>query len=194
MKKKLISMQHWLNRLTVAYSKNELTSAMAEADSLSAELEGVRDELWDRVEDETIGHSWKKIFTSFACHASLVLLVSFFIICVSIRPINHDTVTTISKTQDQPVAQKPKGRPLISLPATVLGRARKIARKTLTGSNQKQAAVISKAKTQKAKEEPKPSEVLATLVQVGEQNLHDNTKNKFIIKKDKKLQSKERSL
>ena len=193
MKKKLVSMQHWLNRLNVAYSKNELTSAMAEADSLSAELEGVRDELWDRVEEETLGHHWKSIFTSFACRASLVLLVSFFILCMSICPIVQDTTSQIAKTQKLPATQKIKSHPHVA-PSTVFGRVKKIARKTFASSKQKQVSPVTKSTTAKQAEEPKPSEVIATLVQVGEQNLHDNTKNKFIIKKDKKLQSKEHSL
>ena len=212
MKKKLYCLQQWLNRLNVAYNKNELTSAMAEADSLFAELDGIRDELWFMVESEAVSHSWKRTLLGTIPRLCAIMLLSFFIICTAICSITQD-VTQVAKSGPIKVAQEVQTDSMKTTSRFTTISVNNILKKVRKNKNSKSVATLNNAKnnakhvkscvkvgTNKSvmsklkDDEQKSSEMLLTLVQVGEQTLRDNSGNNFIIKKSKKLQSKEQSL
>lgn len=205
MRKKLISLQRWLNRLTVAYNKNELTSAMVEADCLSAELEGIRDELWCEVEGEVACFTWRGILLKKLPRLCTVAAISLFAICTVFCSITQD-IMQVAFTSSLKTERKVR----IDNAGTLNKDLMKSENKLFVKRRNKTKSVIvlngtkfpesrsnknaNKDIVSKAKGDQKTSEVLLTLVQVGEQSLRSSSGNKFIIRKNIKLQSKERSL
>ena len=87
MKQKTARLQRWLDRLTAACENHKWKSAVAEADCLSAELEQVREELWDQAENETAARPVCFRFGARAFLGAKSLGIAIVIICLSTFPI-----------------------------------------------------------------------------------------------------------
>ena len=88
MKQKTAKLQRWLDRLTAACENKKWSSAVAEADCLSAELKQVREELWNEAEKVAVPIPSLSARIGYgACFGARSFGIALLIICLSTIPI-----------------------------------------------------------------------------------------------------------
>lgn len=103
MKRKIAGLQRWLDRLSVACDSRKWKSAVAEADCLSAELRQVREELWEKAEEEAAYFPAAESIKGRIYFIFRIVAVAVVVICFSTMPI------AVESSSPQKIATLPIG-------------------------------------------------------------------------------------
>ena len=183
--RKVAGIIRWLERMKKSYSDGAIESALMDAECARADLETLRNDVWQKVKAPVRKSSYDGIMRILKC-VSLAAIVILF----HVSPLAKDNVPVQSVKEEMKALTQSNPKPIIIIreyekeekeerPDAKVMRAespqRKISRRQVTQKKAEKPAVNPRTVTRQAQQKTVPYDKVLSLVQTGQRALKENT-------------------
>ena len=177
--KRVAGIIRWLERMKKSYSDGAIESALMDAECARADLENLRNDVWQKVKPSKHKSS-HRIISVIKCISLAVIVILFHVAPLAKDNVPSPTVTEEIKalTQSQPkpiiiVREYEKPEPKVS--KTESSPKKAASRRQVTQKKAEKPAVNTRTVTRQASQKTVPYDKVLSLVQTGQRALKENT-------------------
>lgn len=180
MKKRVIRIKRWVDRLSVAYEKKQWSSAMAAVDCLNAETRDLRDELCNVYIEEIEKFTLNKLMARMPIYIKTVV-IALFIVMLSSLPIAVEAEKQVMTVSKKPIETNKNVKNLNWL-TNEEAELLSVFRSNFAENSQMSLLAVTNSKNIKTTRTAKISEAQKTKVIPNTENISIKNKSKTIIK------------